>query len=131
MHHGKGNGTVGSDHLRGFTQAGEIGAFAERDGDRQTDTKLNGHLSTGHSQHVRQLPHGDAVVPEPVGQRQGVQGQSQDGAGVVPQGRLEECTVSVTSDRKIPTIESIHLQEPPLLPELRVAGLCWSLTQLS
>lgn len=43
------------------------------------------HLSARHGQCVRHLPHGDAVVPQPVRQSEGVEGQSQDGAGVVPQ----------------------------------------------
>lgn len=50
------------------------------------------HLSARHGQRVCNLPHGDAVVPQSVGQSEGVQGQSQDGTGVVPQRGLAQRT---------------------------------------
>lgn len=49
------------------------------------DGCFKSHLSPGYGQGVCHLPHGDSVVPQPVRHSEGVQGQSQDSAGVVPQ----------------------------------------------
>lgn len=61
---------------------------------KQSDGRVGGgegpYLPARHGQGVRHLPHGGAVVPQPVGHGEGVQRQSQHRAGVVPEHRLQK-----------------------------------------